>query len=87
MSKFIVTPLQIGGNSGSACFVSVGGNGRLTRLQKFEIERRVNNHDKLVELLKYFYKQPVDLERVWASDHIAKQMDAFALLKGLGHEI
>lgn len=47
----------------------------------------VNNYDRLVELLEYFYKQPVDLSQVWPAGHIAKQNEAVSLLKELGHEI
>lgn len=46
-----------------------------------------DNHEKLVELLEYFYKQPVDLMQVWPAGHIAKQNEAISLLKELGHEI
>ena len=51
------------------------------------IEDAVLSHDKLVELLEYFYKQPVDLSQVWPAGHIAKQNEAAFLLKELGHEI
>lgn len=44
-----VTPLSIGGNSGSAAYIRVDGAGKLTHMQKREIEFRVNNHDRLTE--------------------------------------
>lgn len=44
-----VTPLSIGGDSGSATYIRVDGAGKLTHMQKREIEFRVNNHDRLTE--------------------------------------
>ena len=44
-----VTPFSIGGASGDALYVYIDGRKVLSRMEKIEIERRVNNHDRMAD--------------------------------------
>lgn len=50
MNELKVTPFSFGGNTGDAVYAYIDNNTGLNQDQKNEIELRVNNHDKLVDL-------------------------------------